>query len=83
MSRNKVEMVARARHHAEKLSPLARMYSDMKRVIRVKDLKTRVQLKTKNKTYLIRPIHLDGQRYNGIEIKRARSKESVKLMVVL
>ena len=77
MSRNKVEMVARARHHAEKLSPLAKMYADMKEVVGIKDLKTRIQLKTKNKTYLIRPTHLDGERYNGIEIKRARSKESV------
>ena len=82
MNRNKIEMMARARHHAGLLSPLAKMYGEMKRVVRVKDLKSRIQLKTENKTYLVRPIHLDGGRYNGIEIKRARSKDSIKLMVV-
>ena len=82
MNRNKLEMVARARHHAQKLSPLAQMYLEMKKVTGIKDLKTRIQVHTENRTYLIRPIHLNGEKYNGIEIKRARSKDSIRLMVV-
>jgi len=80
MTKSRKEMLLRARHHAQKLAPLAKLYSEMGRITGVKDFKTRIRLTAEGGTYLIRPIMKKGIGYVGIEIKRARSKDSIKLL---
>ena len=77
------EWTPRARHHAKKLLPLARVAEEIfENATGFKLFKSRLRVYTPTATYMIRPYQKQGVGYVGIEIKEYGSNRAIRLKVI-
>lgn len=80
---DKSEWAARAKHHAKKLLPLAKVAEEIfENATDFKLFKSRLRVYTPTATYMIRPYQKKGVGYIGIEIKEYGSNRAIRLKVV-